>query len=144
MSNKKLKQCPFCNGKAEIESMLSGFYASCKECYTESRVFDTEAEVVEAWNKRHSDKSKPLNFMRPLEFDVFSTKFGLVKFSIIQKKSAEFETYLGYFWDGIHVATSPSLEIAKQIAFEIVRNLDCVAIRESFLPQKKEEQTNEQ
>jgi len=48
---KELKRCPFCGGEAKIEGYKI-FWATCKECTTETKVFDTKEEAIEAWNRR--------------------------------------------------------------------------------------------
>lgn len=47
----ELKRCPFCGGEAKIEGYKI-FWATCKECTTETKVFDTKEEAIEAWNRR--------------------------------------------------------------------------------------------
>ncbi len=47
----KLKPCPFCGGKAEIEGERI-FWVSCQECCAESNSFIELEEAIEAWNRR--------------------------------------------------------------------------------------------
>ena len=53
ISRQKLKPCPFCGGEAVI---LAGFeehiWIFCEECKAEISAHTTEAEAIEAWNKR--------------------------------------------------------------------------------------------
>ena len=55
----RLKPCPFCGGKARmVESVLPGFYVACSnvfKCGGRQEQFDTEAEAIEAWNRRNED-----------------------------------------------------------------------------------------
>lgn len=55
----KLKPCPFCGGEARIDRNIFAFPTSysviCKICEAESEVFNTEKEVIEAWNRRVTD-----------------------------------------------------------------------------------------
>lgn len=54
----ELKPCPFCGGEAEIKHVdwfEPGNYAygaKCEKCGAESRIGDTEAEAIAAWNTR--------------------------------------------------------------------------------------------
>lgn len=66
----ELKPCPFCGGKAEIRvgeyaSFVEGYAVGCSNCaltfgasgrigeaYCWSCCYETEAEAIEAWNRR--------------------------------------------------------------------------------------------
>lgn len=66
----RLKPCPFCGGKAEIRvgeytSFVEGYAVGCSNCaltfgasgrigeaYCWSCCYETEAEAIEAWNRR--------------------------------------------------------------------------------------------
>ena len=56
----ELKPCPFCGGGALINQFCNGwdsysFRVSCRrayECGATQLWFDTEAEAIEAWNRR--------------------------------------------------------------------------------------------
>ncbi|MBQ9784280.1 MAG: Lar family restriction alleviation protein [Clostridia bacterium] len=52
--SEEIKPCPFCGGEAELYS--GGIkYVLCKECLATSCDFKTEAEAIEAWNRRAND-----------------------------------------------------------------------------------------
>lgn len=49
----KIKPCPFCGGETYIDNDTNDiFVIVCDECYSEGTPCDTEAEAIEAWNKR--------------------------------------------------------------------------------------------
>ena len=51
----ELKPCPFCGGKAEIVSMGVDRQVSvvlCEECGGGTMLKETEAEAIDAWNRR--------------------------------------------------------------------------------------------
>lgn len=49
--NDKLKPCPFCQGEAELDMLVS--IISCKKCYVQIGDIDyTEEKAIKAWNKR--------------------------------------------------------------------------------------------
>ena len=52
----KLKACPFCGGKAVLESDPSWgkatYYIYCSECGVETLQFKTKKEVRTVWNRR--------------------------------------------------------------------------------------------
>ena len=55
---KVLKPCPFCGDEAIILAFIEGYRVGCIQLFAcrgaanTSRAYDTEAEAVEAWNKR--------------------------------------------------------------------------------------------
>lgn len=59
-NNPELKSCPFCGGKAKIETELAfttdftvnRYKLCCKNCLMETKWFITENEAITAWNKR--------------------------------------------------------------------------------------------
>lgn len=54
---KALKPCPFYGGEARIVG-YTAFWIICQECVSESKVFDTKEEAIEAWNKRVSENTE--------------------------------------------------------------------------------------
>lgn len=62
MTEPKLKKCPFCGGEAEATEMQDTWYndtmhwyiccSKCSCCLGGYGEFTTEAEAIEAWNKR--------------------------------------------------------------------------------------------
>lgn len=55
--NEKLKPCPFCGGEAEINrgysfGMTYIYEVECENCKALMGVFESEAEAIEAWNRR--------------------------------------------------------------------------------------------
>lgn len=62
--NKPLEKCPFCGGQAELIKTANAWYIQCRKCsammgrgcwtVTAHRTlsFDTEEDVVKAWNER--------------------------------------------------------------------------------------------
>ena len=53
---KRLKRCPFCGGKAEIEPegiTVCGYWVKCSECGIEQRIPSlTPEKAADVWNKR--------------------------------------------------------------------------------------------
>lgn len=58
MNDIKLKPCPFCGGKAEVENHVCAVYVRCKECHASTAASTAMLErcalddVVELWNRR--------------------------------------------------------------------------------------------
>lgn len=54
MTETKLKPCPFCGGKPDLGSYSSSgnWIVVCSKCEAETQVYETEQEVVKAWNAR--------------------------------------------------------------------------------------------
>ena len=61
-----LRECPFCGGEARIKSRYIGYGSlglgahdwysvECKECRASSDEYRSEAEAIEAWNRRVVD-----------------------------------------------------------------------------------------
>ena len=50
----ELKPCPFCGCNAIVEG-YSNWWVRCECCLVETRTFKTEAEAIEAWNRRAED-----------------------------------------------------------------------------------------
>lgn len=58
----KLLPCPFCGGEAVLEhgtEYAPWFEVDCPNCDAEGPVRPTEAEAIEAWNKRAERTAKP-------------------------------------------------------------------------------------
>jgi len=57
----ELKPCPFCGGKAFVSAKLPYFgeiptlAVVCEDCNAASKHKRTEAEAIEAWNRRTED-----------------------------------------------------------------------------------------
>ena len=59
MNEIRLRECPFCKGKAYIRNALYiSFWVKCSECYVETGTFQTEQEAAEAWNRRAGDQNE--------------------------------------------------------------------------------------
>lgn len=63
----KIKNCPFCNGEADFESVGMDSQTvwqrvMCIQCCAGSAPHETCAEAVEAWNTRVAQKVKPLEW----------------------------------------------------------------------------------
>ena len=56
----ELKHCPFCGGEAKICDMDSDKLkiVACVNCQIHSRLFLTESEATEAWNRRVKHEAK--------------------------------------------------------------------------------------
>jgi len=55
----ELKPCPFCGGKAETTRCWTGHYQVwCTQCAAVQMgsFYDSEAEAIEAWNKRAGEQ----------------------------------------------------------------------------------------
>lgn len=56
--NNELKCCPFCGGDAEV-AYCHGYYVRCKKNYCcTTRIYNTEAEVIQVWNTRKEAKEE--------------------------------------------------------------------------------------
>ena len=55
-----LLPCPFCGGEASLNKTESGLLWSvlCVGCSVITDLYRTEAEVIEAWNRRKGDEGK--------------------------------------------------------------------------------------
>lgn len=52
----ELKPCPFCGGEAHYVKCSDGeAWVRCKDCGTETAIFDSVEEAAEAWNRRADD-----------------------------------------------------------------------------------------
>ena len=66
MAELKLKPCPFCGGKAEVEYGASGYNVyqiGCQngECFAYAGWGDTPEEAAEAWNRRAKNNACACN-----------------------------------------------------------------------------------
>lgn len=53
----KIKKCPFCRAKADIEKDILHFYmVRCQNCGCRTRGTQTQEEAVNIWNRRCGDK----------------------------------------------------------------------------------------
>ncbi|KKL19815.1 hypothetical protein LCGC14_2461650 [marine sediment metagenome] len=68
----KMKNCPFCEEEiiriGSISYLVKGIickYAYCKQCLSQGKVCDIEAEAIAAWNKRAGEDAllTALSFM---------------------------------------------------------------------------------
>lgn len=53
----ELKPCPFCGGKARVKCSIKEdlWGVACYKCECCTKVFFSEEEAVEAWNRRVND-----------------------------------------------------------------------------------------
>jgi len=63
MMSEKLKQCPFCGREAIMGIACHvhedyAFRVECRECKIVTPFYDTEAEAIEAWNRRAERTAK--------------------------------------------------------------------------------------
>jgi Lar family restriction alleviation protein len=54
MSNKALKPCPFCGGKALItrDTTFDTYWAFCNQCFGSGGKYRTQKKATAAWNRR--------------------------------------------------------------------------------------------
>ena len=53
----ELKPCPFCRGKAKLQSYYKDHCVYCTKCNASTmKWFPTEIEAIEAWNRRTDDE----------------------------------------------------------------------------------------
>lgn len=94
ISRQKLKPCPFCGGKAVI---LAGFeehiWIFCEECKAEISAHTTEAEAIEAWNKR---VEPPADQWIPCDIAVPAEPVGEY-YKDVQIKKRSGEVVIGYY-----------------------------------------------
>ena len=61
MAETKLLPCPFCGGEATTYVAYDdGYYVCCDECGCGLPVYITEADAIEAWNKRTPPTSEQI------------------------------------------------------------------------------------
>lgn len=68
----ELKPCPFCEG--ENLAILGpipafGYWVSCNNCRILGPSYDTQEEVIEAWNRRYKSPNEPLTLDELLQMD---------------------------------------------------------------------------
>lgn len=62
----ELKSCPFCGGHAEAlttagtEFGTYWHFAECMTCDSKSGLYESEANLIEAWNRRAGDETDDL------------------------------------------------------------------------------------
>ncbi|WP_431356355.1 Lar family restriction alleviation protein [Enterobacter kobei] len=62
----ELNTCPFCGGRAEAlttagtEFGTYWHFAECMMCDTKSGLYESEANLIEAWNRRAGDEADNL------------------------------------------------------------------------------------
>lgn len=62
MEKIKLLNCPFCGGKADVDvGNFGGMVCYCEICFSQGKQCETEAEAIEAWNRRAKDESEGFN-----------------------------------------------------------------------------------
>lgn len=72
--NDTLKPCPFCGGEAVIlkadqyHVFPDTYYVSCTKCTAGVGPLDTEAEAIEAWNRRTERTAKVEEVEKPNVF----------------------------------------------------------------------------
>lgn len=58
-TNEQLKPCPFCRNIARLEKVRSALfvfkYVKCQHCRAMTRLFLSEKQAIEAWNRRVND-----------------------------------------------------------------------------------------
>lgn len=59
-TSEKCKPCPFCGGEQRTVYMpMSGkYYGECVRCFMRTRVFNTEDELMDYWNRRTPCKER--------------------------------------------------------------------------------------
>lgn len=57
LTEKELKPCPFCGGKASyIESGKGAYWIKCYRCRVETEAYDCKEEALKVWNRRAGDE----------------------------------------------------------------------------------------
>lgn len=52
----KIKPCPFCGGKADVDvGNYGGLVCYCKKCFSQGKQCNTKEEAIEWWNRRADD-----------------------------------------------------------------------------------------
>lgn len=53
-AEEELRSCPFCGSKdiKVIQTTVSGYVATCNDCWAASRAETTKADAIAAWNRR--------------------------------------------------------------------------------------------
>lgn len=53
-----LEPCPFCGGEAQPRGLDPHFWASCKDCHSETGISNTPQNAITAWNTRTAAQSE--------------------------------------------------------------------------------------
>lgn len=76
MSEKELKNCPFCGGLPELNNGMGEYWVSCHHCGASGGMVSTENDAKINWNQRFdkgftvkTDKSFPVNEVHLIEPD---------------------------------------------------------------------------
>lgn len=59
----ELKPCPFCGGKAKLDTMglmCQNYVVYCTKCHAEAESAGSTAKAIELWNRRTAPGNKPL------------------------------------------------------------------------------------
>lgn len=49
----KLRECPFCNGKAEVIECAGEYFVKCKKCgVNQDKLYKQRCSAAKAWNRR--------------------------------------------------------------------------------------------
>ena len=109
----ELKLCPFCGSKAEVTKWQEGWFIECKahRCGGTIGAYKTEAEAIEAWNKRvpYCDDDffmirkpkKPLGVIQTKTLDEYLTDEG-TKITYKNSFIPDIDSILDYVNDSVN------------------------------------------